>query len=288
MIYDAFPFLNELELLEIRLHTLGPHVDRFVIVEANQTHSTLTSKDGWVFEEYRSRFQEFLDRVIYVKLVDEFFTVDQLRRRPWPTRLRHRILPSLLANGNENFQRNCLVRGLTEASPDDILIISDVDEIVAPDRLPEAIELLRNHPVVALEQTMYRYFLNNRQIDFEWILPRVTTCGEAMRTQPHVIRGLTNVPIVKNAGWHFSSVGGIDRVRYKAKSFLHHDRWYRGQYRDPAAMERLFEERVIGQGRDIFHFMDNRMEFVEIDESFPPFLRENQERYGQLIHRPEA
>lgn len=288
MIYDAFPFLNELELLEIRLHTLDPHVDHFVIVEANQTHSTLSTKHGFLFEDHRDTFRDYLDKIIYVKLEDEFFTVEQLRRRGWPTRLQHRVHRSLLANGNENFQRDCLVRGLTAASPDDVVLISDVDEIINPDALPEAVALLRTHRVVAFEQVMYRYFLNNRQLDFAWTLPRATTCREAFATRPHVIRGLTDVPVVKNGGWHFSSLGGMERILYKMRSFLHHDRCYSGRYKDPEEMKRLFEDRVLRQRKDLFHFMRARFEFVEVDESFPAAVRENPERYRELTFRPEA
>ena len=37
MIYDIFPFFNELDLLEIRLNILDKHVDYFVIGECNKT-----------------------------------------------------------------------------------------------------------------------------------------------------------------------------------------------------------------------------------------------------------
>ncbi len=41
MIYDCFQFFNELDILKIRLHVLGPVVDRFVISEATETFSVL-------------------------------------------------------------------------------------------------------------------------------------------------------------------------------------------------------------------------------------------------------
>jgi beta-1,4-mannosyl-glycoprotein beta-1,4-N-acetylglucosaminyltransferase len=285
MLYDAFLFLNELELLEIRLHTLAPHVDRFVLVESNQTFSTLSSKGEFVFEQNRDAFREFLDKIIYVKLDDEFFTVEELGKRSWPTRLRHRIQKTLLADRNETHHRNSILRGLSGASPDDVVMISDVDEIINPACLPEAIALLRRHPVVAFEQTMYRYFLNNLEKGFAWTLPRVTTCREAFAGKPHTLRGLKGIPAVKNGGWHFSGVGGMEKFLYKIQSYLHHDRCYRGKYRDIEELEKIFEDRVIRQRIDLYDFMDSRYEFVEIDESYPAFIRENQERYGGLIYR---
>ena len=37
MVYDCFPFFNELDILNLRLHILDPFVDRFVIEEARNT-----------------------------------------------------------------------------------------------------------------------------------------------------------------------------------------------------------------------------------------------------------
>ena len=54
MIYDCFTFFNELDLLEIRLNILAEHVDRFVLVEANRTHTGITKP--FFFEANRARF----------------------------------------------------------------------------------------------------------------------------------------------------------------------------------------------------------------------------------------
>ena len=40
-IVDVFPFFNELDLLDIRLNVLDPHVDCFIISEATKTFSGL-------------------------------------------------------------------------------------------------------------------------------------------------------------------------------------------------------------------------------------------------------
>jgi hypothetical protein len=60
MIDAAFLFLNEPELLEMRLHTPAPCVDRFILVEANQTFSTLSRKGGFIFEKNRDAFPAFI------------------------------------------------------------------------------------------------------------------------------------------------------------------------------------------------------------------------------------
>jgi beta-1,4-mannosyl-glycoprotein beta-1,4-N-acetylglucosaminyltransferase len=287
MIYDAFLFLNELELLDMRLHTLAPYVDRFVLVEANQTFSTLSGKGEFVFEKHRDAFLPWLDKIIYVKLDGEFLTVEALRQRPWIRRWRHSIHKNLLADQNETHHRNSILRGLAGAAPDDPVLISDIDEIIDPASLPQALALLKEHPVVGFEQAMYRYFLNNREKDFVWTLPRLTTCRYALAHKPHTIRGMKKIPVVKKGGWHFTCIGNMETFLYKIQSYMHHDRCYRGKYRDIDELKKIFAERVLKERRDIFDFMDSQYEFVAIDGTFPAFIRENRERFRELIYAPD-
>ena len=111
MIYDCFTFFNELDLLEIRLNVLNDVVDRFVLVEATKTHS---GKDKPLyFNDNKERYKAFQHKVIHV-IVDDY-------------------PPFVTAWTYENHQRNAILRGLTQANPDDAIMISDLDEIPRPD-----------------------------------------------------------------------------------------------------------------------------------------------------------
>src|SRR5208337_1996465 len=107
MIYDCFTFFNELELLGLRLHELAEVVDKFVLVEATKTHSN--QPKPLHYQENRSRFGGFHDKIIHI-IVDDLPDA----KDPW-------VL--------ENYQRNCIARGLVNCRPDDFLLISDLDEI---------------------------------------------------------------------------------------------------------------------------------------------------------------
>ena len=112
-IFDCFKFFNEYEILDLRFMTLYDHVDHFVIVEANKTH-TGKSK-GFNFEERMNDYKDYLDKVIYIKIED------------LPTYDRSDIWVP------ENFQRNCISRGLEGvAQPGDKIFVSDCDEIWNP------------------------------------------------------------------------------------------------------------------------------------------------------------
>ena len=107
--YDCFTFFNELDMLEMRLEILNNHVDYFVLVESTKTHS---GKDKeLVFEKNKVIFERFSKKIIHVVVDNMPEATDQNR---W-------IL--------ENFQRNAIMRGLSACDPEDIILISDVDEI---------------------------------------------------------------------------------------------------------------------------------------------------------------
>lgn len=64
MVYDCFPFFNELDLLELRLRELSPVVDKFVLVEATRTFQK--KEKPLVFEENKNRFSSFLDKIEHI------------------------------------------------------------------------------------------------------------------------------------------------------------------------------------------------------------------------------
>jgi Glycosyltransferase family 17 len=115
MIYDCFTFFNELELLEIRLNELAGVVDRFVLVEATRTHSN--QRKPLYFSENQSRFASWKNRIIHIVADDLPATGDDAWVR-------------------ENFQRNCIMRGLTACSDTDTILVSDLMKFPAPPKFP--------------------------------------------------------------------------------------------------------------------------------------------------------
>ncbi len=113
-IYDCFTFFNEIDLLKIRLSLLNEYIDYFVIVEMNKTQRGI-EKD-FNFEKHINEFEKYRKKIIYIK-VDDSPHYSGIYG-DWKL---------------ENFQRNCIMRGLNECEPEDIIIISDLDEIPNPD-----------------------------------------------------------------------------------------------------------------------------------------------------------
>ena len=108
MIFDGFTFFNETEVLKLRLTELWDVVDRFILVEAPYTHTG--NKKPLYYGDNLETFQPFSSKIIHV-------VVDDLPRdsNPW--------VP-------ENFQREAIRRGLSEASSEDWVMVSDVDDFI--------------------------------------------------------------------------------------------------------------------------------------------------------------
>ena len=287
MIYDCFIFFNELELLELRLHELAGVVDKFVLVEATQTHSN--KPKPLYYQQNRARFSAFQHQIIHV-------VVEDLPQSPdaW--------IP-------ENFQRNCIGRGLTSCRPDDFVLVSDLDEIPRASvvekmsreilyhenlvahsvhaglnsRLVKWVfhrkglrhSLRRHHPYVwKFRQVLYRYFMNCRspQLPFShgtrMLRFRDFSCAEEVRHSGY--------KIVDNAGWHFSWMGGVQRIQEKLAAYAHQER------NQPQTASASHIEQSLNAHRGFFD-PERRLEFVPLDSSFPRFLLEHPEKFKHWI-----
>lgn len=138
-IYDCFMYLNEFELLELRLNELWDIVDHFVLVESPTSHTGILKP--LYFEEKKESFAPYMDKIIHV-----------IHELPHPREI------SGGARAVERHQRDGALEGISDADPDDIIMISDVDEIPRAEVLQRTIKSFVQ-PCV-LNQTLYCYWLN--------------------------------------------------------------------------------------------------------------------------------
>ena len=283
VIYDCFSFFNELDLLEIRLNVLKDVVDRFVLVEAGETHTG--KPKPFYFEENRGRFAAFADRIVYRK-IDRF----PAGHGAW---------------WNENYQRNVISEVLAEAGAkdDDDILISDLDEIPNPD----AVRRWQGTPgVKVFRQTFYSFYLNYRNVretnlyttkmlsyrDSKSIYDGVKVYENEF-LPGDINEGTTLTKIrrrwlprsrggeirVRDGGWHFTCLGGAAAMVRKMRAVApHHD----FNPDDPSLTEESMAA-LIAQGRGPAHKMHCFGE--PIGETFPQYIRENQERYAHRIFK---
>ena len=256
MIYDCCCFFNENELLELRLNTLDEVVDKFVIVESNRTFAGKPKPQNFETE----RFASFKDKIIYVFIENMPPFID-----PWQY---------------ENYQRNYILEVLKNenATDNDIIIISDLDEIASV----EAIKQYKKNPngIVGLSLKFYNGYLNLfNETETPWLKARILSYKDFNITKPLSptdVRFARMSYIIKNAGWHFSYMGGVERIMEKLREFAHQE--FNNDYY--VNKERI--EECLKNNTDILarkHFYKK----VELDETFPKYLLENQDKYKEMI-----
>jgi beta-1,4-mannosyl-glycoprotein beta-1,4-N-acetylglucosaminyltransferase len=251
MIFDCFSFFNELDLLELRLCELDSVVDRFVVVEATVTHSG--HPKPLFFAENSNRFSDWNRKIVHVVVNDMPGGPD-----PW---LR------------ENYQRNAIVRGLRGVSPDDGIIISDADEI------PSADAVRRWTPEMgayAFEQLCSYYWVNC--VGGGWAGSRILRFSDLCLYPNATALRHAQLPLLHNGGWHFSFIGGHQRVTAKLEAYAHQD-LNQSRFKDPKYLAV-----VMGLGIDLFGRNDMHWSFCPLDERFPKAVRERPEYFSHLIY----
>lgn len=199
MLVDCFIFYNELDVLKKRLRYLYSVVDKFVLVESTVTHRGEEKK--LFYDENKKEFEEWSDKIIHIIIRDNPTDKD-----PWI---------------RENFQRNCITRGLDEFKDDDIVMVSDVDEI--PNRT--ALRLPPDVKMCSYNMIAFQYNFNYIQELEPWYGTVITTKEVLMRVSPQKMREMRwSIPRYKNAGWHLSSFGDEVFVANKIQNYAHcHD-----------------------------------------------------------------
>jgi hypothetical protein len=203
-------------MFDIRSRELRDVVDEFVVVESTKTHTGVDKP--LFFSDLGDRLAS-RKRIIYHLIRDMPDVSTSKRETSW-------IL--------EHFQRNCIIRGLQELEPvdDDIVLISDVDEIPRAQFVEALPALLQTFSVVVFEQKMTKFFLNNKSAlhhnNVGWfgtvackysslrgVLPQGVRLGDPfMQRAATVSTGYPRQSYsyeyrIKDGGWHFSSMGGI-------------------------------------------------------------------------------
>ena len=209
-IYDCFTYFNETPMLDFRLRYLHKHVDVFVIVESRYT--------------FTRKKKEMTASGCIKKLpssISEKVRLIELREAPWGT-------SSQQYNWErEYYQRNAITRGLYDLSDEDYVIITDVDEIPSTNFLRVMPEIAKKRiPGLNINMEMFYYSASNQMFHngkpLAWTLPKIIRATHL--ANPQTIRDSTkNWRSTTFNGWHFSYMGGQDRVLEKIKSFAHQE-----------------------------------------------------------------
>jgi len=270
-----FPFFSELDLLEIRLHELSDVVDIFVLSEATRTHSGLPKP--LYYDENREMFADFNDRIVHVVVDDMPMNAEEITRSKavdmnW-LESNYQVEDNWV---RERHQRNAIMRVLANCDPDDVIMISDVDEIPRSLTIAPILSNLCSGST-ALHQTLNTYYINWQCTNMNWYGTKILRRKDI--STPSQDRFHTKATCyIENGGWHFGYVGGVDRIKQKIKAYAHQE------FAVPEILEGI-ENRLAkiadGIGRQY------KYEIIPVnEENTPKYILENLEKFDYLIYKP--
>ena len=164
-IYDCFMYFDEDLLLDLRLNTLSKYVKKFIITEATYTHNG--AKKNLKFDI--NNFQKFKDKIKYIVVDKAPPNILQLENGESENKRGTKLILNGMAR--DYFQRENLSKGLTDTQDEDLILISDLDEIPNLDGLD--ISKVKNN-IVIFEQKMFYYKLNLFYKEYKWLGTKAT------------------------------------------------------------------------------------------------------------------
>ena len=267
-IYDCFSYWDEDLLLDLRMNILNDYVDYFVIVEGNKTWQNNPKKLRFDINQ----FKKFKDKIIYVPVKN-------------------------LPDGDnpylrENFQRNAICRGIKKASDDDLIIISDLDEIPNPERI---VSFKKSMKYAVFEQMHFYYKINLQSVTYpNWYGSRI--CIKKNLKSPQWLRSLKfkRRPfwrldayrlnnIIEDGGWHFCNLKHPKQLLYKYKNLCETNDPH--VFKEKIDKKYLDEKQIkdkISKGLDLIGRKDT-FKKVKLSNKFPKYILDNQKLFKDWV-----
>ena len=290
-IYDGFMYYDEDLILDLRLNLLNEFVKKFIIVESNYTHSGKKRKLNFDIRN----FSKFKNKIHYI-IVDTLpKNILKLQTSDNEHQTNSKILDNALAR--ENYHRDKIHLGLDDCNDDDIIIVSDIDEI------PNLVNFQHKGKISIFLQKMFYYKFNLKHPTLTWVGSKA--CKKKDFISPQWLRNIKskkynlwrldilfskkkyfNLNFIKNGGWHFTSIKKPEDIHYKLSNFLHHLEYEKSETTLETLTSLINEKKVLYD-----HNADKRnnkwnssISLIKVeDNELPAYLINNKNKYINFI-----
>tara|TARA_Y100001970_G_scaffold40503_1_gene49883 strand:- start:7093 stop:7977 length:885 start_codon:yes stop_codon:yes gene_type:complete len=225
-IFDCTIFLDEKMMYDLRLNILNDYVEKFVVVESLYTHAGNKKKQNFDINDYK----KFKDKIIYILIDKEPEGLLNINDENESGNKRLNSLKRI------QLQYNSLNKGIENANPDDLIILSDCDEIPNLGDLTKSFE----NEILIFKQRLYyfkfNYLYNNFKwygskgckkknlITFEWLRYIKNKKYNFWRLDTLFSKTkYRNVKFIEDGGWHFTNIKKPDELFYKFSNFGEHN-----------------------------------------------------------------
>ncbi len=256
-------YFDEDMLLDLRLNIMSKYIDYFVIIESKYTHQGKVKENKLNIADLK----KFKDKIIYVYNEEKIETDSSWEQ--------------------ENFQRNLIREGINNANPDDYILISDLDEIPDPKKLPNIFK----HRYSVFNQSVFYYKFNLKNIsETNWYGTRC--CKKKYLITPQKLRNekIKNYPfwrldkifkkkfnIIEDGGWHFTYIKTLSDIKKKIKSFAH------TEFNKDKYLDDVYLKQKINNCEDLFErgFKYNKIDVNQ--KNLPSYLVDNINKYSSWL-----
>ena len=287
-------YFDEEMLLDLRLNIMDKYVDKFVITEASYMHSGKTKK--LLFDI--NKFSKFRDKIIYIAIDSP--PPDLLKISDNESLEEKQSKMAINAKKREMYQINKTQDVIKNANSEDIIIISDLDEIPNLEKMNFN---KINQKFIFFQQKMFYYKLNLFYKSFPWYGSKA--CKKKYFKTPEWLRSIKNkkypiwrmdilfsqsryndIYFANDGGWHFSNMRKPEDLEKKLLNFLHHvDYQYGGlELKD---LKKLMNEKKVMYNhsvdkRDSKWGEGEKLISVKLEE-MPKYISENTEKYKMWL-----
>ncbi len=229
-VFDCFTYFDEDLILETRLNILNDYVDYFIIVESTYNHNGESRDLKFDINKY-AKFKNKIKYIVWDKIPVDIETIEE---KDSDIDKEHKFIYNAVKR--DNGQRNYVMKGLDNAEDNDLILLSDLDEIPSLNRID-----LKNikSKIIIFDQIMCYYKFNLAIPNYKWFGTRA--CLRKNLKSPQWLRNVkarkypffrldilfnekkyNNIKIIENGGWHFTNIKTPEEIHYKYKSYCHH------------------------------------------------------------------
>ena len=263
------PYFNEAEVFEIRLAELGDWADVIVVAEGNRTFAG--TEREYEFPKENRRWEKWAKKIRYVEVDLPLYQDHEGKMAMQPF---HSCI-----NGpwlREQGLRGSLVSMMSDLDDDDVVLMSDADEIVRRETVERLERDVFKTPVLCFDLPQHVMYLNWRWPTEVGAVARLVRGSELRKKGVEKIARGGGYPIVNgdNHGWHFAYMGGLDRILYKINQAAH------TELRPWAKSVNVSHCLITGQ--DIFGRYEHQAYSVPLAD-LPEYVQQNPEQFQLLL-----
>jgi beta-1,4-mannosyl-glycoprotein beta-1,4-N-acetylglucosaminyltransferase len=286
-------YFDEELILDLRLNILDKFVDYFVIVESIFTHKG--EKRDLKFNI--NKFKKFESKIVYLVYDQEPSQIEKIVSKDTEDEKSRKYIMNALFR--ENAQRNFINSALNNLDNEDIILISDVDEI--PNLKSINFEEKKSK-IILFKQDMLYYKFNLKLPNLAWTGTKA--CKKKYFKSAQWLRNVKdrkypfyrvdtyfsekkyiNCEFVDNGGWHFTNIKTAKQIKQKLESYLHHIEFDKNPL-SAEEIDKIIQDKIaiydlsVDQRKN--KVRGNKLENYPLDK-LPKYLQDNLKNYKDWI-----